>query len=303
MTARRMHRRSMLASLGSGALALTLAPTLAAQPATPASAAATAIDIAATDTGFAMPARVPAGLVAITLVNDGQAEHAAQLLRHEPDVLPTAIAAAIRQGGIAALASLATFAGGPGHLPPGGSQTVVQELRAGSYVVVCTALDDDGTPHALSVPPHPFAVTGEETATPPPAATAEVRLVDFAFDGLPAAIPAGRHVWKVTNDGAAAHELGLRRLDDGVTPAMLIATLGDAIPAGTPPAGVMQALAGLPVSPAGGIQALAPGRTGWVEIDLDPGDYVAISVVPNAASDGQLDAQLGMIQPLQVTER
>jgi LPXTG-motif cell wall-anchored protein len=85
--------------------------------------------------------------------------------------------------------------------------------------------------------------------------------------------------WKITNTGPQAHEMGLLRLNPGKT-------LADALAAGEngPP----------PYTSLGGMQALNPGNSGWVTLDLQPATYVAICFIPDPAT-GKSHAELGMV--------
>ena len=50
----------------------------------------------------------------------------------------------------------------------------------------------------------------------------------------------------------------------------------------------------LPGSIVGGMSALGPGQTAWVSMDLVPGTYVILCVLPDKSS-GLVHVQLGMI--------
>jgi hypothetical protein len=52
--------------------------------------------------------------------------------------------------------------------------------------------------------------------------------------------------------------------------------------------------AGPPFTEIGGMQALASGLAGWLVLDLEPGEYVAVCFVPTA--EGVPHLMLGMIQ-------
>ncbi|MGH2558346.1 MAG: hypothetical protein ACRDJH_04710 [Thermomicrobiales bacterium] len=102
---------------------------------------------------------------------------------------------------------------------------------------------------------------------------------DFAF-AMPLAIGAGEHTWKIVNAGQQPHELQVFKLGPGTTP--------DDVATG--------AIVGTPAdyTPVGGMQALASGLSGWMTLDLGPGEYVAICFVPDPASDHR-HHELGMI--------
>jgi len=233
------------------------------------------------------------------LTNTGTEDHSAQLLRHNEGVRLPDVTNALRHGGMAELASLVSFAGGPGHVGPGMEQAVIQELAAGTYAVIFTAVSDEGFPHAVASLPHRLTVAEGERPIDAPEATGEVRLVDDSFEGLPAEVSVGRQVLKVSNDGSKPHELGFRRLDDGVTADMMIDTIlhdGKGVSELGTGAMALQMLADLPMASAGGIQVMEPGMSARVVVDLEPGSYVAKSRVPSLANGGTPQAMPGMIQ-------
>jgi hypothetical protein len=95
------------------------------------------------------------------------------------------------------------------------------------------------------------------------------------------ALPAGRSTLRVVNDGQQFHEIAVMRLAPGKT-------LDDAkgffsAPAGPPP-----------FEPLGGMQGLDPGGSGYMTLDLQPGQYVAVCHIPDRAS-GKSHLSLGMI--------
>jgi hypothetical protein len=55
-----------------------------------------------------------------------------------------------------------------------------------------------------------------------------------------------------------------------------------------------------PMTPVGGLQAIFPGTTQLLQLDLEPGEYVVVCQVPSAA-DGQSHHAKGMIRQLTVT--
>lgn len=93
-------------------------------------------------------------------------------------------------------------------------------------------------------------------------------------------ITAGRHVLRITNAGAAIHELKFRRVLPGFTTAESIAWTPAS---GAPPADVDLA----------SVTAVKPGVSVITTIDLPPGDYTLWCV---------LQRKHGMVQSLHVAE-
>lgn len=308
----RTDRRTVLAGMTALPLSLALSRTLplAAQEASPAAGAEITITITAMDFSYEIPAEVSAGYVSMTMVNEGMEDHHGQLLRLNDDVTPDDFMAALMEGP-EAIFPLVSFFGGVGIIPPGEQGTVIQQLTAGNYMILCFVESPDGVPHVAKGMIQPFTVVEGEAAAEEPAADIEVILVDFAFEGMPAEIPTGQQTWKITNEGPEPHELALIRLAEGMTVDMIMGMMMaeeaspeaspemEMAPEATPEEGAM---AGPPFSAAGGIQAMDAGMSGWLLLDLEPGEYAALCFVPSPANQGTPHAGLGMVQGFTVTE-
>jgi uncharacterized cupredoxin-like copper-binding protein len=129
--------------------------------------------------------------------------------------------------------------------------------------------------------------TGDDTAQSDSAADSgvvaaphEMRVVarDFAYD-IPDTVPAGVTTIRLTNQGADMHHFYLVRLAEGKTLDNLLAeTRGDALPPWA------TALGGPNVAP--------PGAESAIMVELEPGNYAALCVIP--ASDGIPHVAKGM---------
>jgi hypothetical protein len=255
-------------------------PTAHAAAATP-----PVVDIMASDYAFEAPDVLPAGLVTLRLMNHGQEPHHAQLLRLNDDVTFDQLTAAWQAEGDAAL-RLVTVAGGPGALDPLKSGEATLELQPGAYVLACFVASPDGVPHLAKGMLKPLTVAAapaEPSAPPEVAGTLALR--DFAFD-LPDRLPAGRVTYKVVNDGPQPHELNVLKLAPGATIDDVRAWLANP---STPP----------PFEAVGGMNGLSRGVDGYLTVDLQPGEYVAICNIPDPAS-GWAHSRLGMIRAFTV---
>lgn len=244
------------------------------------------ITIKATDYAFEAPAKVEAGLVSINLTNDGKEPHHVQLARLNDNVTMDQFQAALQQSPEAAF-PLVTFAGGVGVIDPGDKQQVTVELTPGQYVLLCFVASHDGMPHlAKGMMATLEVVKGDKPASKPEIkADTTIKLLDFSF-AMPAEVKAGQQVWKVVNDGKQVHEIAIIKLAEGKT-------MEDV-------ANFMQSMKGEPpFADAGGLQAIDPGDTGWVNLNLQPGNYVAMCHVPDPAT-GHAHMEMGMVMPFTV---
>ena len=243
------------------------------------------ITIKATEYAFDAPAQIEAGLVSIILENHGQEPHHVQFVRLNNGVTMQQFQIALQQGPEAAV--LVTIAGGPGTVAPGGHQQVTLELIPGHYVLLCFASGHDDVPHLAKgmVAPLEVVPRTSQAHMPEPKADGTVKLLDFSFV-LQSEIKAGKQVWQVVNEGQQPHEIALIKLAEGKT-------MADATAFMQSPHGA------LPFELVGGFQAIAPGKSGWLDLDLQPGNYVAMCHVPDPAS-GKTHLEMGMIMPFSV---
>lgn len=263
----------------------------------------------ATDYAFELAGEPAAGLTLVTLQNNGTELHHAQLMQLNEGESVETLQAALGQSP-EAIFGLGQFVGGPSLTVPGGQARVILDLDPGQYVALCFVESPDGVPHLAKGMVQAFEVAagGTPTAAPEPQAAGSVVLRDFALE-LPAQIAAGPQVWEVVNEGPQPHEIALLKLTPGVTPQQVLGMMEG--PSASPeadhemaspaaaPAGSGEAAGPPPFEPAGGMQALASGLRGWIVLDLEPGDYLAICFVPDPAS-GKPHAELGMVASFSV---
>ena len=232
----------------------------------------------ATDLQFAGPDTVPAGLVRIRLVNNGQVWHEA-LITRLPDGATVQTYLAGAQAG-AEFPAAAIDVGGPGQIAAGDSSDVVLRLTPGRYAVVCWS--DNHVKAGMVVS---LVVTGADeaaTAQAPPA-DAELLLEDYKFTHA-TPYKAGRQLLHVRNTGQRPHNMQIYHLDPGKTLQDFGAWF--ATRQGAPPA-----------TPVGGISTMAPGTEAWASLDLRSGKYFVACGTPEG---GKIHAQLGMIEQFEV---
>lgn len=246
----------------------------------------TTVTIKAHDYSYEAPPLIEAGLVSIILENEGQEPHHLQLARLNDGVSVEQFQTALQQAPEVALA-LITWAGGPGVIAFGGSQEVTMELTAGTYMLLCFVPSPDGVTHLAKgmVASIEVVDTQEQTGVQSPQADATVKLDDFTFV-LPEVIEAGPQVWQIDNQGQQPHEISLIKLAEGKTMEDVGAFMVS--PAGPPP-----------FADVGGLQGIDPGESGWVNLNLTPGEYVALCHIPDSAS-GKPHLELGMVAAFSV---
>jgi hypothetical protein len=132
----------------------------------------------------------------------------------------------------------------------------------------------------------PIEVTATDPSTAgPPATQGRFTMRDFSFE-MPDRLAAGRAGYEVSNAGPQLHELVVVKLGEGKTVADVMSWYR--APSGPPP-----------FEAVGGINGLSVGQTGYMTLDLQPGAYAAICLVPDPAS-GQAHLHPGMAKPFAV---
>jgi uncharacterized cupredoxin-like copper-binding protein len=210
---------------------------------------------------------VPAGLVEITLENEGKQPHQVQLFRLNDGVeFGTFRRYSTTRGPQASKTfEVSVVAGGVNEISPGEDATATVDLEEGSYALVCFVRG-----HNTEGMVAPFEVTAaEETNFAAPEPDAEVGLTEFAF-GVPTDFVGGTVAF--TNSGDQPHEAGLFRLE-GATLDEVTTFLEK--PTGPPPG------KGDPAGQ-GSISAIPPGETAYADLGgLEPGVYAFVCFVPD----------------------
>jgi uncharacterized cupredoxin-like copper-binding protein len=295
-----LSRRATLkvsAALGASALIAGHVRPAAAQEASPAASAYPELVINSTEYAFEMPATTVSGYNRITLNNQAAAEdHHAMFLRFNEGTTEEQFMEVLMGGDLLALFDVVTAYGGP-ITTAGGQGSAVAWLDPGTYAVVCVIPDAQGVPHVAHGMMSMLEVTEEAGTGPDPVADGTITLVEMAFDGLPAEVPAGQYVWEVVNGGAQLHEMAIFQLAPGVPAAAIIAgiTAPPASPEASPAAaGPAEEAGPPPFVAATGAAPMSPGATNYVELNAQPGEYLVACFVPDAET-GMPHAMMGMI--------
>lgn len=256
--------------------------------------------ITAVNYRFRLPASVPAGYTEVTLNNKGTEAHHAMFMRLHKGITVANFMDAAKNKDLGALFAISSSIGGPGSADGGHESSVILDLKAGHYVVICVVPDAAGMPHYKMGMLAPLTVTATSRMGKAPVADTTVDMVDFGYNGLPKTIPAGRHVWKVVDTGKQLHEMVVHRLSPGVSYEQAKAMLMASPPPGSPAA----AAAPAPTTPppfvdVTGVAPMSPGEANWAVFDFKPGRYFVACFIPDIHS-GKPHFDLGMIMPFTV---
>jgi hypothetical protein len=277
--------------VGATALALSLAvgctpvvqpPPAAAERAAP--VVQSEFDVQVTAEGITAPAALPSGIVTFQIDNAQPMLALLALARLNDGVTLDEFAADMQAGG-ERIFELTSMLGG-GIFGPG-SGRIIFDLQPGTHIL---AVFGEGAPLV--------AVTevSAEQVSPAAAPTADVQidLVDFAFV-MPDTVPSGPQLWGFTNTGQQPHEMGITALPAGTTLPQLLDQVHQSMTTDGPPTN--QDFLWPPV---------APGARAWVELDLKPGTYGAICMLPDFAAVDRTQAQahvdMGMVRIFTVIE-
>jgi len=251
------------------------------------------LDLALSDTGFEIVQPLAAGRYEVAVSNSGTLTDSHFALGKIPDDVTdaqyetwlTAIAAGQDQTDALSFEAI-SFVGVPDWPPPGGQVTGVVDLEPGRYFLfdpfsgreARTVIVDDGTVDFPLEPDANLTVALREM---------EIVLPGTAFGTQPMR-------WKIENTGAFSHEVAVVPVAAEFTAEhlQLLFTLPEDA---TPPAGIPEFV----YQPAAAIGILAGSHTSWLDIQLRPGRYLAVCMLP--FSTGYPHAMDGMYTFLDIT--
>ena len=259
------------------------------------------VSVTATDSGYQMPATVPAGYVQFDFANTGaqpadvqiyKLNAGADLAAVKKTVAGLSLGLTTGQDTDAAeqqLFNSGQLYGGTDSIAPKGLVSIGVNLDPGTYVLTSTHTNnDEKNPQALSELGffQSFTVAaGQGAAAPEPDYT--VQLADFALSLPPTQVMAGTHTWEVVNVGRQPHFLAMAKLKPGVSPADVMKMMAsEGPPSGPDP---MEDIPGL------GMGVLSPGRSATVTMTLTPGTYFTACFVTDPVTH-EPHAMLGMIR-------
>jgi hypothetical protein len=257
------------------------------KPAPAAQTTPTVITITGTDFAFGAPDTVPAGLVTLRFLDQGQEPHQAVVMRLDSGKTMADLQTMMANPEAPVPAWLA-FPIGVSIIAPADSGNATAVLLPGHYAIVCFIPSPDGTPHVMKGMVRPFEVVASG-ATPAPEPTADITITerDYDFD-ITGPLTAGTHTIRVENAGPQVHEVAMYQVAPGKTMADVQAWMQAGM-RGEPPA-----------KPAGGVTGPDVGGHEYYTATLAPGKYVLICGVPDRR-DGKPHAMHGMIKEITVS--
>lgn len=246
------------------------------------------IRITARDYAYDAPDTITAGMVTLSLTNNGPELHHVQLMRLTGGKTFADLAAGVKTMAPGApMPPWIEVVAGPNSPAPGGEWSITEELTPGNYAIICLIPSVDHRPHftkgmmrALTVIP----ATGQTAAAP--ITDINVTMTDYAWEVTPS-ITAGKHMIRLENSATQPHEMFIVRLAKGKTP-LDVAVWGEN-PKGPPPA-----------MPLGGTSGMRMGDVVYVPVDLTPGEYALICFIPDAKT-GKPHYVHGMLKQFKVS--
>lgn len=242
-----------------------------------------AVAVAAGPASFTIGGSFRPGVHRITFNNAGERPRNAQLVRLGEGFTPRQLLDVIEAG--TRWPEWATYVGDPGLTEPGRSMSYEAVLDPAQYLMLSLLPDNGG---ALRIQPNlvqAFLVSGEPTEAAATRPTLTVTAGRSALEA-PSRHAPGDVRLRLVNEDDTPHDVSVFALDEGATPADLVAYL-DGRTSEAP--GVF----------AGGVQAVEPGESGLAVLFLTAGEYALVSLFPEP--DGVTPGfQVGLVRGLTI---
>jgi len=237
--------------------AATASPTPVAATPTP-SPRIPEISLTATDTTFDAPGTLSAGLVQVSLENNGSLTSSMNVLRVREGKTFDEVKANFPKpdSQLASLSLVFESFGGCTGLPAGQRCSVVLDLAAGTYALLSRA-----SGQSAGIVKQVVVSQASGATAPEPAADVTVSLKDGVGPAVPATVKAATR-WKVTNDGQVPHAFQIWRFKSGKSAADLLSYFAN--PGSGP----------VPAEVVAGSGVLSPGKRAWFTSELAPAEYL-----------------------------
>jgi hypothetical protein len=236
--------------------------------------------VVATGPGFDAPDTVQAGWHRLRFRQAAAAKGQNLVLFAVPESLDLDAFAQALDTAVTTPAPAVARGGSESPASPAEETSLVLHLDPGRYVWASMTRAANRRRYVTNGVWREFHVTADSNGADAPRPTATLRLVDFAFVGADT-LDEGVHRIRVTNEGRQDHLLLLHRLGEGVSFADFLGN-EDA-----------------PATRVGGVSRLGPGQEIHLDLDLEPGRYVAGCLIPDPVS-GRAHAEMGMVREVVV---
>lgn len=250
------------------------------------------LEITISSEASTIPTETVAGLQLLTVHNDTDGFAVSTITLLPAGVTDEDYLAAIMADTLPEWVADATIAGGIDQ-DPQTTASIAVFLTPGTWTVGLQSENVD-----VANPIGELVVTGE--ADPAAAESIPVSVTAglgaYTFD-LPDTVSSGPQIWQVENMHAAIHHLVLFEADRLYSADEIVGGL-ESLFMGTPVAdGFDLSTAGVPIA----TSALSEGSSIWIEVDLQPGYYVALCFLPDVGGDAP-HAFMGMVDSFEVNE-
>lgn len=181
------------------------------------------------------------------------------------------------------------FSGGTGLISPQETAISTLHLEPGYYVMECYVKMPDGRFHTSMGMAKEFIIRDEDSGNKPPEAAVQISVSSEEGISYTGDLAQGNTIFSVTYGDQIAHEnfvghdINLARMEEGANLDSLEVWMNWATPKGLMSSTLPQGFTFL-----GGTNDAPAGSVHYFEADLQPGDYVLISEVPNTRKKGLL---------------
>lgn len=278
-------RRARAVRLWAGMVALVVSATVGLAASSAGAAGSNTLSVKAGEYVYQLKGSPKSGWTQIDFDNAGVEDHMMAVVQLKPGVTVKQLKAAALSQDQNAFEKIAApnadpngVSGVPDLLGPGQKTSTISQLPAGHYGILCFVPAPDGKPHVAHGMVKTFDVAKSKSSLKPPTsgvtdATITDTSITFPTENV------GRNVTvKVTNSGTTVHSFSFVKVNEGKTlddvRDYFNAFFAGQAPAGEPPGAIV-----------GGISAINPGGTAYLEQTLAPGHYGYVSTQGDAPDD------------------